>query len=178
MKLLLALCLGGLGLTAPALAALEFSAYIQTDGGVKFALTDLESGEKSGWMGLGGTFSGQVVKEFDAMTEVLVVERAGVTQRLTLKESRVQHRAAELPPGIEFKVVITDDGRVTLDGQAVTWAELESRLRTGQPARNRITLSVQSRVSVEFLETVMKTILRAGVVRFSFHATSTSAATK
>jgi hypothetical protein len=64
---------------------IEFSAYLKTDGVMKFALGDPAARKKPDWFALGGIFDGYTVIGFDAKKETLAVEKAGMTTYLPLK---------------------------------------------------------------------------------------------
>jgi hypothetical protein len=78
------------GLPATARAEVEFAGYIVRIGDLRFMLADRPAGEVSRWLGVGQTFAGHTVIEFDWKAETLVVEKLGERVRLPLKPGRAE----------------------------------------------------------------------------------------
>lgn len=91
------LLLAVVALTIPSatFGALQFSAYMETDQALVFQLTDTQSGAKSDWLAIGGTFQGHTLTAFDREREVLVVQQGTDSIRLPLKEARVKKGDAD-----------------------------------------------------------------------------------
>jgi hypothetical protein len=99
-------------------AALEFSAYITAGDQVQVLLTDLDTGIKSRWLTIGDSFRGHVLLTFEKNQDAIVLDQAGRSIVLRLKDSRAI-RSEGLSTQEEIKVVISDEGAFILDGKAL-----------------------------------------------------------
>ncbi len=64
-------------------APLTFNGVLTMSDATQFGLTTAD-GSKSGWVKLGGSFDGYVLKSYDAPSETLTLERAGQPYTLSL----------------------------------------------------------------------------------------------
>jgi biopolymer transport protein ExbD len=95
----------------------------------QFVVTDLDARVSSGLLSVGSEFQGHKVVGFDRDHEVLLLERAGKTVRLSLRNSRVQEGKSVAAPKVEMKVAIAQDGTLMVNEQAATLESFESALR-------------------------------------------------
>lgn len=134
---------------SPGDAALEFSGYIQSGEGTLFVLTDLDTRGASRFLKIGAEFADWHLLSFDAKTDILTVGRAGTTLRLPLKDSHI--RDAEIEPGqkMEVHVLLSPEGKLTIDGQPITVEALSDLLRQSGSSGGMVELSIHYAVHYE-----------------------------
>ena len=100
-------------------AALEFSAYLTSNGEIQFLLTDLDTGTKSRWLTIGDSFRGHVLVTFEKKRDALILDQGGMSIEVRLKGSRAIHSSGGGSTKAEISVMISDEGAFVLDGKAL-----------------------------------------------------------
>ncbi len=83
-------------------ADLEFTAYFATSKESFYMLSDTETRTTSGWLKVGQSFSGYVIKEFDRETDVIVLKKAEELLRVRLRESKVKDGVLTISGTVEL----------------------------------------------------------------------------
>lgn len=92
-----------------------FSGYLALDGEIKVILAETETGRKSPPLGVGGTFAGHTVAEFDAEKETVAVTRDVEARVLPLKQAQAKP--------------FTEADRVAVAQRAAQRAQLIARMK-------------------------------------------------
>lgn len=158
--------------TIPLHGALEFSGYMKSGDAVQFVIMDVDARVTSGFLVVGSTFRGHKVIAFDPEREVLLLEREGKTIRLPLKDSRVREGSSAVPPKVELKVAITQDGTPVVNGQAITFEAFDILLRKHAESGMPLALSFHqppdpSRAVHETIKKLHRALGQSGVKKTS-----------
>lgn len=103
MKLLMvAMLVCGVVGVARGVEMLEFAGYIKAGSETKFVLADLVERKVSDWLTVGESFAGYLVSGFEAGTETLLLEKAGVVTRLRLKSASLAAGKRREPVDVEY----------------------------------------------------------------------------
>ena len=113
MKLAAITALLALFAIADAHADVIFSSYLRSDAGMRFVLTETESGKTSGWIAEGVSFNGFTITGFDSKQELLSVRNGDRVLSLPLKPGAVKPGAPEkknIPAPLVFQ--LTKEGNL------------------------------------------------------------------
>jgi hypothetical protein len=127
------IALGFLALSLVCRAELEFAAYMQAGGDVRFEIADNATKTSSGWITLGQSFHDYRVTAFDPKKEVLSVRKEGASLDLPLKGSHVQ--AGGLPPELLRRGITSADLLLRWDESAQIYLGLVTQEK---PVRKRL----------------------------------------
>lgn len=119
-------------LSAAARADVEFAGYIVRIGDLRFMLADRPDGRVSRWLGVGETFAGHTVIEFDWKAETLVVEKNGERVRLRLMPGRAEGYLPSLEVAEEMarrSVKLGDTILNVAGGYGILFMDLEAVLK-------------------------------------------------
>lgn len=71
-------------------ADVTFAGYLAVGTETRVMLAEAETGRKSEWLAVGASFAGHSVRDFDAATETVTVEKEGVVSQLRLATAMVR----------------------------------------------------------------------------------------
>lgn len=159
-------------LTAMALRAeLTFEGYMANAEGTRFVLS-VEKQRTSGWLSLGQSFGGYVLRNFDPATESLTVERDGKLQRLRLVDGRVRSTSDDesAPAARPIWVMIGQQERISLSNDPAMLKALEERLATVTAMSPQPIVSVRVRSATapfSLVSAVLEVLKTAGIKKYS-----------
>ena len=181
----LLLVLEALGQTRPP----EFSGYFSIGKQHLFVLTNLETQESSGWIGVGSAFHGFTIEDFDVEKGVLVLRSGAGTSKVPLKASRVieskskprrRTTSSEVEGGSELRMTMTRDGVLSLNGHAFPGETLDALFTVMAKEREGLLLIIerqyprdeQSVRDMELLKKLMARMRDAGLKRLAISMTN------
>ena len=152
---------------------------MKTRDGHRFVVLDRETGKSSGWLSVGSTFQGYKVVDFDDENEVLAVGNSGSVVRLSLKEARVKDgKAGAGDDKMEFKLALTPAGEPILNGQALTFEQLELTFRQFAQRGAPVAIVIQepekpNQVSFEAVRKIAILLRESGMRKWSIRIAHT-----
>lgn len=128
--LLLASAMFGFASVSPA-AVPEFSGLVSVGDQTRFVLIEPDTGASSGWLVLRDTFSGYLIKDYEAESATLILEHDGTEFRAALRKPVLLPPA---PPSLS--ITFLPGGGLALDDTPVSLPELRQALQARGSTRD------------------------------------------
>ncbi len=84
-------------------ADIEFSGVLSAPDQTLFSLTDTSTATTSGWIPLGQSFAGYVLKSYDAQQDLLTLTKDGTQTQVRLNDSKVEAAAVKIHGELKFR---------------------------------------------------------------------------